>query len=209
MKYRLPDFISGFVVGLIAALVPLKLSGPTEAPEDSSDEKLIELEKMVLTSFKEEHSRVETRYRALDTKAQATAGIAGIFLAAIFAFIRSVNTAMPFWEFALVVASLISLVLSISTAVLAMRIYRVTAPPQGIFVRHVVDQRVKRDWPEGADLPLLGLFNAQSSKWAMTIESLEEAVAHKALKVRISQWLLVLATGSVAAATVVQMSIDL
>ena len=84
-----------------------------------------------LDSFKEEHRELSDTWRHIETKAQGTAAIAGIFVASVFAFIRFLSEDSAQIEKVLLVFALFFLGLSILFSIAALWVREVTAAPVG------------------------------------------------------------------------------
>lgn len=105
---------------------------------NKTDEKPIEnleaTKKFVEFAFahaKQEYSDYSDTWKSLDVKAQATATIAGIFVAATFAFVRNLGVNMSCVEVFSLCLGIMFLCLSIGFAVRAMVICEVMVPPTG------------------------------------------------------------------------------
>lgn len=89
----------------------------------------------VLTSYQEAYKERTDNWKSLETKAQGSITIAGIFIAGAFAYIDkgAANMAMP--QQLLVVLAVASLVASVLLAVYALKIQEILPPPYGEFVK--------------------------------------------------------------------------
>ncbi|MGB7624774.1 MAG: hypothetical protein WBN92_20700 [Terriglobia bacterium] len=97
---------------------------------DEPNEK-IDLLRLGLDSYRDEYRELCNQWQNLDTKAQGTGAIAGIFLAAAVAWSRNMSDPITRLEGGLLVSTVATLVFSIVLTVFAMRIRTITAPPLG------------------------------------------------------------------------------
>lgn len=85
-----------------------------------------------LVSYREEYRELSEIWRHLDDKAQGTVAIAGIFLAAVFAFVQSMTSLrQSIGTGTLLVGAVLLLVTSIVFAVLSLRVRKVSVAPLG------------------------------------------------------------------------------
>jgi hypothetical protein len=85
-----------------------------------------------LQSYRDEYRDLSDTWRHIDSKAQGTVAVAGIFLAAVFAFVRNLVTSAPGTsEKLLLVTGVLLLVAAVILSVFALRIREVVGPPLG------------------------------------------------------------------------------
>jgi hypothetical protein len=103
-----------------------------DTPEKSATAMRQDLAKTVRDSYRGRYDDLVQAWRASDTKAQGTAAIGGVFIAALFAFVRDAATrnAEPAMAVVLIAAAVLTS-LSVGASLLALRMRRVPAPPLG------------------------------------------------------------------------------
>jgi hypothetical protein len=79
-----------------------------------------------------EHDELIDTWKILDAKSQATTAIAGVFVAASFVFIKNSQLQLDWFEKTYLSLTIISLVVSIFFAVLAMRTKQIPMPTSGL-----------------------------------------------------------------------------
>jgi hypothetical protein len=131
----------------------------------------------------------------LDTKAQNTTALAGVFLAAALAFLR--EEALEAFvrsggrhTVILLAASIISLLGSILSCLLAMRIRKVIAPIEPVALTAMVDDILSLDASELTDVTYGNFLRDQIAAWQPTLADASTANASKAKAVLAGQFLL-------------------
>jgi len=98
----------------------------------SKDDPGLEALTSVVNGYREEYAELSETWRHIDGKAQVTASISGVFLAAIFAFIRDIKSVIPSELMRIGMQfTIIILMLSVVFAVLALWIRNVSTAPLG------------------------------------------------------------------------------
>jgi hypothetical protein len=159
----------------------------------SQPSSLGELPWLALDAYREEYRDLSETWRSLDAKAQGTGAIAGIFLAAIFAWVRELPTWFGSTERRLVVAGIASLILSIIATVLALLIQRVAAPPLGDATGEMVRDIVAKQRAEELPDRVVALCNDQIDLWKESNADMTRVSESKALRIGIAQAALMLA----------------
>jgi hypothetical protein len=168
-----------------------------DRPEASTD-----LLRLALEGYREEYRDLSETWRNLDGKAQGSGAIAGIFLAAVFAWVRPLAAGVGTVEKVFFCASIVLLVASVVAAVLALQVRTVSAPPLGDETGQMINDLLR---PENADeLPerVPRLFKDQIRAWRDTNRDMAEVNLGKANRVRDSQVTLLAAAAVVAALSV-------
>lgn len=156
----------------------------------------------LLERFRAEYQQSDKRFHSLDNKAQATAAIGGVFLAAIFAFAKDAPQPTPLLEMSLLLISLALLLISIISAIFAMRVSKLIRPPKGDLFRDMVhDLDISASSIEEYCQMSVGLYGSLCEHWSKAIESLHYSNHSKAIRVHTSQWVLVAAVVLVAVVT--------
>ena len=157
----------------------------------------------VITAYEDEYKDINETWRSIETKAQGTVAIAGIFAAGAFAFTRellvNVNPTQR-WLHVLTMAFLIS---SVIMAVWALFVRRTSGAPLGESMENIVRDLVLNDVPE-SELPqrLNNLQKEQAARWRSVNAELTTSNVTKGRLLRISQCLLVLAIITIGALTI-------
>ena len=92
-----------------------------------------------LKAFEEEHRELSETWRHIETKAQGTVAISGIFLAGVFAFIRFRWDDAGSAEALLLVLSMLLIVCSVIGSLMALRVRSVSAAPRGEQLHRLVE----------------------------------------------------------------------
>ena len=85
----------------------------------------------VLESYSDEFKELSETWKQLDQKAQGTTAIAGIFLAAVFAWARDVPSNLTPFDLTILALVVLLLAFSIGCALSSMRVRTATLPPFG------------------------------------------------------------------------------
>ena len=117
-----------------------------------------------LTSYREEYRELSETWRHLETKAQGTVAIAGIFLAGVFAFVRTLSDNASFCDKALLLIAVLLLVLSVLFAILVLRVREVTSPPIGDSLDTLVKDLLSPG--EATQEDLVAFVRDQTGMWA-------------------------------------------
>jgi hypothetical protein len=162
-----------------------------------------ELPWLALDTYREEYRDLSETWRSFDAKAQATGAIAGIFLAALFAWAREMPASLGTQLRVLVVASIVLLVASIIAAVLALQVRRVAAPPLGEAAAEMVRDILHKQRPEELPDRLVRLCNDQIGLWKATNRDMTTFSESKASRIGFAQGALLLAAVLVAILSIV------
>lgn len=101
------------------------------------------LQKAVLESYRDEYKELSEAWRNLESKAQGSVAIAGIFIGGAFAYIREIGSEAGRLEKVFLGASIICLIISVTFAVLALTVRKVAAPPIGEYVDGLVQDLLR------------------------------------------------------------------
>ena len=156
-----------------------------------------------LGAYREEYRELSESSRHLEGKAQGTAAISGIFIAAVFAFVQAISSiTQPVWTQALLVTALVFLVIGVLLAVLALRVREVAAPPLGKDLETLVTDFLEIEDEGERQNRLPNLIRDQIGIWREVNEQVHEVNKNKAAMVLWSQALLVLSVGAVSILTI-------
>lgn len=162
-----------------------------------------DLTKLALEAYREEYRDLSETWKHLDTKAQSMGAIAGIFLAAAFAWARDVPSGIGDLSRGLLAGSIALLVATIVLAVFALLIRQVAAPPLGDETADMVQDILEKQKVDEAAQRLRGLYNDQMTAWKDTNTDTAEHNRSKAGLVAIGQTALVLAAILVAVHSII------
>ncbi len=113
---------------------------PAGAPAFDMPAKKEALRACVVNSYQEAYKERADNWKSLETKAQGSITVAGIFIAGAFAYIDKGAAGMTPPQQLLVVAAVVSLVASVLLAVYALKIQEILPPPYGGFVKVNVER---------------------------------------------------------------------
>ncbi len=164
-----------------------------------------ELVRESLAAQKEEYQELSETWRQLETKAQGTIAVSGVFLAAAFAFVRQLTASASIFERVLLIVGIALLVLSVSLSIWALRIRRVPKAPIGDAIDRLVSNLEQRGEQISQDR-LANLVHEQTRMWRRTNESVQVANNGKAKRVFAAQCLLLSAILVVAVVTIVKIT---
>jgi len=139
-----------------------------------------------------EYDELSDSWKQLDSKAQATSTVAGIFIAASFAFIRNSALQLSGLEKALLLLVLASLIVSILLAVTAMFVRTVPVPPTPENIAEMVTEMLDTP-PEEHEERLGGLVADTINAWLPINRVLRKELLAKASKLENAQRALITA----------------
>ena len=161
-----------------------------------------ELHRLALDTYREEYRDLSETWKNLDTKAQGMGAIAGIFLAAVFAWAREMPASFAMSLRLMVVASIALLVVSVSAAVLGLHVRQVASPPLGQETAEMVRDILGKQRPDEAPERLIALCNDQITAWNDTNRNMAEHSRRKAGRIAVAQAALLLAAVLVASLSI-------
>lgn len=135
-----------------------------------------------LAQYRAEYALLVDRWKVLETKAQGTAAIAGIFVAGVFAITRDLDGSTPFYEVWLLAGVTLLLTTAILFAVRALFIRNLTDPPAGSQLEQLAMDVVTLD-DEGFEKHLPAVYSEQFTVWREANEAIRHAVVAKAVAV--------------------------
>ena len=144
-----------------------------------------------LDAYKEEHSELSENWRNLDGKAQGVIAVAGILLAGMFAFVRTLSQAATCGERWFVTVAAISIMASIALALVVLWIRTVPAAPLGESLEPLVDDLL--DSEDGMEPDRLhNLSRDHARMWKSTNVEIQKVNEFKARYVQRAQGVLML-----------------
>jgi hypothetical protein len=159
------------------------------APAEEGDPR-IELLRDARDAYRAEYQILSERWKTLETKAQGTVAIAGIFLGGIFSFIKDLNTASPTLERWLLSLLAVLLGISVAFSVVALRVREIADPLPGEEAERMVLAVCSLPREEIPDR-LPDLYGEQFHVWKDVNARMRDCVTTKAARLGRGQiWLL-------------------
>jgi hypothetical protein len=181
-----------------------KIQTPAPQPTEPSAAKALEIRESfrqaALDAYREEYKELTEVWKVLETKAQGTVTIAGIFIAAAFTFAKDLAaTRLDFYGNLLLGAAIACLIFTIIFSVLALKTREVKLPPAGERVKLMADHY--KDVAD-ADLPdrKRRFINQQVNEWQRVVDDARDDIDAKERWIRTAQGFLVIAI--ITAATI-------
>ncbi len=163
----------------------------------------LDLKIFALEAQKAERREHSDNRKNLETKAQGAGAIAGIFLAAIFAWARDPQGNLTGFENILLTCSVVLLVFSIISAVFALIVRRVRFPPIGSMDGGIMSDLLRIDKEEELVLRIPAFINDQIRLWQDANENIRNQNATKAKYIGASQIAILAAACVVAGLTII------
>lgn len=157
-----------------------------EMRSDVGEEIRLEMLRDVLKSYEAEHARLTDRWKALETKAQGTVAIAGIFLGGVFTFIRDLKADAPVAEPWLLVLVALLLTTAVFLSVLSLRVRGIADPMPGEEAERIAKDVVRL---ETVDIRLLApaLYGERFDVWREVNVCVRALVEAKARRLALAQ----------------------
>ncbi|MBV9925446.1 MAG: hypothetical protein JOZ96_10555 [Acidobacteria bacterium] len=133
-----------------------------------------------LDAYAVAYRELAANWRSLEVKAQGNITIAGIFIAASFAFLQKIQPELRFVEKLLLGVGLFCLVVSVLLAVRVLLVKSVPAPIFGDMVARAATSLYAAS--EGAQFPksVMGRYQAYFEEWQKVIDATQELISDKA-----------------------------
>lgn len=167
-------------------------------PDDHSEEyeeKKLSMEMILesaLEGYKYDYSEQIELWRAIDTKAQGNSSVAGIFLAGLFAFARTLGEVATAGEKWLILFTIFLLVLSIVFSLISLTLKEYVLPPIGIHLQKITNdlQKLSR---ESLSKRKIGFLEELILRWSRSCDDISQVIESKARYVVWAQRTLVIA----------------
>ena len=159
-----------------------------------------------LASYREEYRDLADDWKGLETKAQGSVAVAGIFLAALFAFVRELTANSGPLESVLLAVAVLTLLVSVGYAIAALRIRDIAASPLGKHLKPLVQHLLATPDLEANPDRATNFLNDHIRMWHETNENMHHENDRKAGHVLRSQVCLMAAIAAVAILTVVKIA---
>lgn len=193
MPWPIPSPLSIFA----SETIPVRIVSDAPA-DDPPDTQLLEI---ALAAHGEAYKELTQSWRAIETKAQGTVALAGIFMAAAFAFVRDVPEDVGRATLVLFGVAVVLLTFSAIGAVWAQRVRTIPASPSLLVHRWIEAIRKLPTEEQAARLP--GFYEEYNDAWVTTNGKLMDLIRSKARSVMIAQMALLIAGACVSAATLI------
>lgn len=155
---------------------------------------------LALDRVRYEHEQLSEQWRQLDSKAQSTATIAGIFMAGAFAFLQSSSVQLTVGQKFLFFLVISALVLSIAFAVGSMLVESIPMPPTSGKMSEMLGDILQKPESE-LDERYDGLLSDTINPWIAVNSSLLHKIEGKGGKIKVSQEALLAAAAGLALLT--------
>lgn len=158
------------------------------------------LRKTILDAYHNEYKDLSDTWRSMETKAQGGITVAGIFLAAVFAYIEKVT--LTRFDRMLLIFAIALLVFTVFLAVRSLMVREVPSPPMGLCYDHygtrLLSVKDDLEFIERADL----FFYDVVIEWRQYVQRALVDYRYKASYLYPAQVLLLIAAGIVALLTI-------
>lgn len=162
----------------------------------------LDLLKLALQAHGEAYKDLTQSWRGVETKAQGTAAVAGVFLAGAFAFARELPQNVRPEASRLLIGTVLLLILSAIIALWSQRIQQMPYPPSSVSVHQWIEDIRRSDPADERSARLVGFYEDYNDAWLTTNTRLITIINRKARFVLVSQVALLIAGVLVAVLTV-------
>jgi len=140
----------------------------------------------------DDYDQVVSTFARLDSKAQATFGISGVFVAGTVALLNSIKDSEGSgWVGAAVIATYAVLIGAVVTSIMALRVREVMTPISSASITQMTLEMVELPDEELTTEMRAGWYREQLREWGQAIEQVDRTNSEKARLVSLSQRLLV------------------
>jgi hypothetical protein len=167
-----------------------------EAPQGSEAEHIrIDLLDRALSYCTEDYHLVTTTYAALDSKAQATFGVSGLFIAGTVALLNNITapTEVFLWTIALVVLTYGLLVSAVVASLVALKVREVATPMDSAAMTTMTLDVIDLPDEELTAEVRANWYRDQLREWKRVIEEVESVNSSKARWLGSAQVMLIIA----------------
>ena len=154
----------------------------------------IDLYRYCLEESKKDWNNASQKFRDIDQKAQATATLAGVFIAAVFAVLQNTTVRSNSITLNMLIASIILFASSILSSLFAMKVRAFKAAPTGVYLAKLLKD-ISAAVLNGRSFTELeiGFYSEQIHKWHESTEELLRINYKKAKSAELAQWFLFIA----------------
>lgn len=165
------------------------------------------IRKATLDAYLEEYKQLKETWRSIETKAQGSIAVAGIFIAGALAFLTKMDAHLRCHEKILMFVGLSCLIFSVILAILALRTKTTKVPPLGGFAGGYGIELVKVNNEADLQIHLGAFFRDGVSRWRDVITEVSESNEEKANTLLCSQLFLIFAIVAVAVLSLLKLII--
>lgn len=156
------------------------------------------LRETILESFVNEYKELADTWRNLETKAQGTAGIAGIFIAGALGYLHDLSGSVYLYEKIFLTVTIACLVSTVVSSVLVLRIRKISSPPLGEYMDKLINDLFEIDDDKDFFERVPLVVTDRISAWKRVIHDAAASNAVKAKHLWRAQLFLITAIISVA-----------
>ena len=141
-----------------------------------------------LAAYQSDYRDALGHWRNLETKAQATVAVTGIFIAAALPVVRDLKAGTTLWIRVPLLLAALALVMAVVFAVLALRIRLVARPPSGKDLLGLVQDLFRE--PAASDMVLASrnFLRDRIRTWEAAVDERLRTNDHKATRLRSAQY---------------------
>ena len=156
------------------------------------------LREATLAAYLEEYKKLNETWRSIETKAQGSIAVSGIFIAGALAFITKADLLLRRYEKILLFVGLTCLIVSVILAIVTSRTMSIIAAPLGSFrAKHTIDLGAVKDEADLQQyLPII--FAEHVAEWKKVIAAVNAVNDRRAKTLWLAQLFLILAILAVA-----------
>lgn len=154
-----------------------------------------------VNAYKAEYRDLSDTWRQIETKAQGSGSIAGIFVAAAFAWARDLPAQFMPWQRVVLCAGIGLLIVAVAFSLAGLRIRRVAPPPVGESIREMVKDLLRNMKENERKKRAMAFLNDQMTLWSNSNQEMLTANNGKANWVAVSQCALLAAIVCIAIVT--------
>ena len=156
------------------------------------------LREATLAAYLEEYKKLNETWRSIETKAQGSIAVSGIFIAGALAFITKADLALSCYEKTLLFVGITCLIVSVILAIVTSRTVAIITAPLGSYrAKHTIDLgQVKTEAELQEYLPLL--FAEHVVEWKRVIDAVNSVNVKRAETLWAAQLFLIFAIIAVA-----------
>ena len=146
-----------------------------------------------IISFQDEYKDLYDTWKAIDSKAQASATIAGVFLAAVFAIAREIPSTFQQFQRIFLAVAIFLLVITVCLCVFGMQIRKISAPPIGENLKELVNDLLPILTERNKNVRIYRFLRDKIDLWDISNSDLKKICLKKASWIQFGQVCLVIA----------------
>ncbi len=161
----------------------------TSAEKEETD-LTIKIWRDVLDGYKDAYDQARDDWKSLDTKAQGTVAIAGIFISGIISIFRQLSSDVLDFNHLLLGFSILNSGVAVALAAATLWIRRSRIPPAGVEARSLADRAIGSGQPVHPLETERAFVQEQITGWDASVQSIRAEYTKKASRLLYSQILL-------------------